>query len=180
MQHQQSTVLQLWPPHLFAVDYASFRLTKDICNWLLLRCGAGSRLLSRTSKFTGAHAHTGLPSMERLSCSTQCIVSFGSVQSTICCVSTQLAASSSQSHVVASPCARIWHAAPLPPALPLLACNELTRAGDGARVQGHPLMLRSISMLTVAFPQTRRTRTFVEEGGALQRNNPERERERDH
>ena len=32
-------------------------------------------------------------------------------------------------------------------------------------------------MLTVAFPQTRRTRTFVEDGGALQRNNRERERE---
>jgi hypothetical protein len=42
-------------------------------------------------------------------------------------------------------------------------------------------MLRSISILTVAFPQTRRTRTFVEEGGggtpAEQRGKRERERE---
>ena len=134
-----------WPPHLGAVGYAPFRLTKDICNWLLLRCGAPrllSRLLSPPSKFTGAiHAHTGLPSMERPSCSTQCIPSIGSVQSTMCSVSTQLP--SSQSHVVALPCARIWHAAPLSPTLLLLlACSELARAGDGAC---HPLM-RSISI----------------------------------
>ena len=41
-----------------ADDYASPRLTKDICN-RLLRCG--DSLLSKL----GAHAHTGLPSMAR-------------------------------------------------------------------------------------------------------------------
>ena len=139
------------------MDYTSFRLTKDICNWLLLRCGAPrllSRLLSPPSKFTGAHAHTGLPSMERPSCSTQCISSFGSVQRTICWVSTQLP--SSQSHVVASPCARIWHAAPLSPTLLLLlACSELARAGDGAC---HPLM-RSISIVAGGASSSKRWRS---------------------